>query len=460
MTKIPDNEQAVIGGIMLDDEAIREVADQLRPENFAEKAHAVIYEATLSLHREDKRIDPATVASKLRESKQLKAAGGEEYLANCLHAVPTSAHVKTYAENVLAASKRRQLQEVAKRIIATAKSGKDANESLDLAWKEIEALEASFGGSLQFQAPFDFEVAAAEQKKQGETMSFGFDKIDKLTGGLSAGSFNVVAAETSHGKTTFSINVAKNLIEAGETVVYASYEEGQLKVLKKFLRTYAGRVEKTDLTAAITGRKLPQGLPPSLIEARKTLEKTIKDGRLIITGDNFKVGQLAQNIRILAKKLKRPPVVFIDYIGLMPVAAKSAHYLGIKQNIVELMALAQKTGATIIAAAQRNRKEDVKLIDTIREAADIAFAAEVVLILELSNYEAKDGIKKMSCHVVKAREGETTGDNNPIRLALDGWGCRIFSDTTDCKSAKNTGNKPKSGTEQTEHRNRFRLYDR
>ena len=167
-------EASVLGSLLIDKEAIAEIAGFLRPEHFYKDSHSRIYKAMLSLYEEREPIDLVTVSDKLKKDKSLTKVGGANYLSELANKVPTAAHVEHYAKLVKDEYTKRELISTAGNITEMAfDEGKDISEILDTAERNI------FGLSQQHLQRVFIAIKDA--------LAESFDRLDELhksAGGL------------------------------------------------------------------------------------------------------------------------------------------------------------------------------------------------------------------------------------------------------------------------------------
>ncbi|RME97538.1 MAG: replicative DNA helicase, partial [Alphaproteobacteria bacterium] len=198
-----DAERAVLGGIMLDPDALERLEGTLQPEHFYVEANAKIFHAILDLAERGQPFDALTIKDQLDRRDELAACGGEAYLAELVGSVPTAANVKHYAEIVRERAVLRQLLSVCNRVAQDVyqETSREVNEHLDLAEKDILAVAESFNrsrpsfsrmGDLMVEAYNELEQRYA-QKKAVTGIPTGFDRLDEMTSGLQRGDLIIVA---------------------------------------------------------------------------------------------------------------------------------------------------------------------------------------------------------------------------------------------------------------------------
>lgn len=242
-----DAEEAVLGSLLVDPDAITRIVTTLTPDDFHWEPNVWIYGAILALHTDRQAIDFQTVCSRLDALRRLHDAGGPAYLTRLIARTPTSLHVEYYADVVRQASRRRQLIGVASEI---AKLGHDTTGELDAQLDKAEAL--LFGVTQRVKrgdlTPISVGVAEVfdhiESITSGEAaatgLTTGLSELDSLTGGLFGGDYIVVQAPPSVGKSAFLAGVARHTVERGKTVAVFSLEMSIRQWATRFMSGVSG----------------------------------------------------------------------------------------------------------------------------------------------------------------------------------------------------------------------------
>jgi replicative DNA helicase len=214
-----DAETSVLGAIMLDRDAIAEVAGFLRPEHFYDPANGLIYAAMLALFEERQPIDLVTLKEKLKEQKKLKEAGGVEYLSDLINRVPTAAHVEQYGRIVRDHAAKRALIKTAAQMTDSAfDESRPLREILDEAEQKLfaisqESLAKNFIPMKDILAQsFD---RLDDLQKRGTSgyrgIPTGFRDLDNLLAGMQDSNLLVLASRPGVGKTAISLNIALHI---------------------------------------------------------------------------------------------------------------------------------------------------------------------------------------------------------------------------------------------------------
>jgi len=415
-----DAERAVLGGIMLDPEALERLEGSLRPEHFYVGANSHIFHAILDLSSKGQPVDALTVKDHLERRDELAGSGGEAYLADLINAVPTSTNVRHYADIVRERSVLRDLLSVCSKVSREVydEAGRDVNEHLDLAEKNILAVAENFNrsrpafnkmGVLMVQTYKELEARYAE-KKAVTGVATGFDDLDVMMAGMQRGDLIVVAGRPSMGKTAFSMNVAQNAsIRADDTGVVAvfSLEMSAQQIAMRMLAVEA-RVDmqhlRTGSFSASDWSRLA-GASGSLAESAIFVDDT----------PSISVMEVRSKCRRLKREEKRLDLVVIDYLQLMSGRSDSERR---EQEISEitrsLKGLAKELDVPVIILSQLNRSLESRadkrpMMSDLRESGAIEQDADVIMFIyrdEVYNKKPEnEGIAEII--VAKQRNGPT-----------------------------------------------------
>ena len=219
-------EQAVLGAMLIDKEAIAKATEVLSADDFYREAHRVIFSAMLELYNKNEAVDMVTVTEILKRDNKLEDIGGIAYITSLANVVLTAANVKYHADIVAEKSVLRQLVRVSTEIAAM---GYEANEDVGtlLDTAESRILEISNRKKkTDFTAINDVLMDSVQsiesllQNKGGLTgLPAGFADLDKLTSGLHPSDFIILAARPSMGKTALALNIVQNVALRAHKVI-------------------------------------------------------------------------------------------------------------------------------------------------------------------------------------------------------------------------------------------------
>jgi replicative DNA helicase len=405
-------EQAIVGGILINNDALNQVVDILSGEDFYREAHALIYEGMLTLYNRDDPVDVITLSQVLKEKGALDKIGGTEYLASLAEATATSAGIIYHAEIVKDLSTRRNLIRQCSHISEVCfQPGNDTEDILDSAEQYIfEIAERKIDQNfLQLD-----EVVKNSFKKIETTtgsnitgISTGFTDFDNLTSGLQPSDFIIIAGRPSMGKTALALNIALNaaLVDKVGVAIF-SLEMSSLQLGIRLL----------GCDAMIDAWKLRKGA----LQDDDYLRLTDSANRLselpIYIDDSSGLSSL--EIKAKARRLKKKhniSLVIIDYLQLMQSKkAVESRQLEISEISRSLKALAKDLDIPVLAVSQLNRKVEDRpnkrpMLADLRESGAIEQDADLILFIyreELYN-RTEENKGRAELIVAKHRNGPT-----------------------------------------------------
>lgn len=401
----PEAESAVLGGILLNNEALALVQDVVRPEDFYVEANRRIYEAIETLSKATLPIDHVTLGNELKNRGDLEKIGGSLVLAKLTDSVATIANVEHYATIVKEKASVRRMIYAAQEITAKgfADYG-DAGEFLDSAESAIFKVAQKRTGSpyvhvAQVVKKTFAEIEAAAGHSGDVTgIPSGFNALDKKTAGFQNSDLIIIAGRPAMGKTSLALNMAVNgAKESGRPAVVFSLEMSKEQLVRRML-TSEGRVDATRMRA----NRLEKDDWPRLIQAANDLSQID-----VYLDDSAPMTPL--EIRSKCRRLKAEKdlaLVIIDYLQLMRSGGRKTDNR--EQEISEisrsLKSLAKELNVPVIALSQLNRGVESRpdkrpMMSDLRESGAIEQDADMILFVyrdEVYNKETdKEGIAEV-----------------------------------------------------------------
>lgn len=403
-------EQAVLGAILLENEALYTALEKVRPEDFYKQSHQKIFLAMVELAEEQEPIDLVTVTAKLSDKQELDQVGGVRYLTELANAVPTAANVDYYAEIVEEKALLRRLIRTATEIVSNGYSGADDVKQL-LSDAEQRVMEISNRkNSSGFTAVKDVLMEVFERveflfnNKGGETgIASGFTDLDKMTSGFQRSDLIIVAARPSVGKTAFALNIAQNVgVRTGEVVAIFSLEMGVTQLVQRMLCAESN----VDASKLRTGN-----LDPEDWEKLTMAIGTLSEAKIFID-DSPSI--TVMDIRSKCRRLKQEQglgMVVIDYLQLIQGRGKSGENR--QQEVSEisrtLKAIARELDVPVIALSQLSRgveqRQDKRpMMSDLRESGSIEQDADIVAFLYRDDYYNQESEKKNIIEIIIAKQ--------------------------------------------------------
>ena len=415
MPHSPEAEQAVLGSMLIDAECVKDVMDQLRPEDFYLRANREIFETIYSMFVYSKPIDGVTVAGEM-EKNGLYNDNTRSYLLQLMEITPTSANVMEYAKIVRDKALMRAVATAAGDITAMVQEGTgSAGDLLEAAEQKIYAIRrgrnaqsmVTIGVVLQDVMERLAELTAAGGEKV-PGLSTGFSAVDSKINGLNDSDLLLLAARPGMGKTSMALNVALSAAkESGKTVAIFSLEMSREQLVTRLIAT-EGLVENTRL---VTGN-LRESDWVKIAEAASALSRTdirIDDNPLLTVAD----------MNAKCRRLDNLGLVVIDYLQLMTSAGGKGYSGENRQQAVSdisrmLKIMAKELQVPVLCLSQLSRanekREDMRpMLSDLRESGAIEQDADIVMFLYRDDYYNEDSEKRniAECIIAKNRHGET-----------------------------------------------------
>jgi len=419
-------EQAVLGGLMLDEQAWDRVSDRITEEDFYRRDHRLIFRALYQLAAEGSPRDAITVSETLTRLGELDNAGGLVYLGELVRNTPSATNIAAYADIVRERSVLRQLIRISNEVSDTAfqPQGATAQDILDQAERKIFAIaeQQQKGGGPQLLKPLLGKaldrIDRLFQSNEAITgLSTGFSDLDDRTSGMQNGDLIIVAARPSMGKTTFSMNLVENaLMRTDKAVLVYSMEMPAEQIVMRMLSSL-GRIDQTRVRSG----KLEDDDWPRL-----TSTMTLLADRRLLVDDSPSLSP--NDVRTRARRVAREQggigLIMVDYLQLMRVPGMESNRVNeISEISRSLKALAKEMECPVIALSQLNRSLEQRpnkrpVMSDLRESGAIEQDADVIMFIyrdEVYNPESPD---KGTAEIIIGKQ--RNGPIGSIRLAFLG----------------------------------------
>ena len=420
LAKIPphdiDAEQAVLGSMLTDKDAVNAAIETLKEDAFYRDDNKVIYQAIVNLYSKSEPIDIITLKDELESMDKFEQVGGYEYLASLPDKVPTTANVQKYIKIVEEKSILRSLIKTANEIIELGYSPtEDVEDIMDGAEKKIFDIMQSknqkgYSPIKDVLVESFTKLEELYNRKQHITgVPTGFSELDYKTAGLHGSELILVAARPAMGKTAFALNIATNAALRGNApVAIFSLEMSKDQLVNRILCSEAmvdsnkvrtGKLEEDDWV------KLAGAIGP-LSESEIFIDDT--------------PGISVMEIRTKCRKLKMEKnigLVVIDYLQLVQGSNKrvGSREQEISEISRSLKILAKELNVPVIALSQLSRAVEQRpdhrpMLSDLRESGAIEQDADIVLFLYRDDYYNKESEKKDIAEVIIAKQrGGSTG---------------------------------------------------
>lgn len=408
-------EEAVLGSLLIDPDAIVEVASFLRPNAFYREQNKWIYQAILDLHEARDALDFITLADTLRKRSQLEDVGGEAYLISLLNAVPTSVNARSYGRIVEAAAVRRRMLTAASSI-ANLAYDEDENVNVILDRAEQALFSISEERTTRDLVPVR-DIARAyldrveELHARGDEMigvPSGFTDVDKMLGGLNKSDLLIVAARPGMGKTSLLLGMALHAgLRHGKRIAMFNLEMSGEQLVQRMIAAET-RIDSQRLRRG----QLYENEWPIFLEAVGRLSEM-----RVFIDDTPAVTPL--QLRTKCRRLYAEhglDLVMVDYLQLMQAEYTTNNRV---QEISEisrsLKGLARELDVPVVTASQlsravENRQEKRPQLSDLRDSGSIEQDADVVMFIyrdEYYNPDTTDRPNIAEISVAKHRNGPT-----------------------------------------------------
>ncbi len=396
-----DVEKALIGALLLSDDAVDQAIELLRPADFYKNAHQSIFSAVIQLRNGDTAVDIISLTEMLRTMDSLDQAGGPSYIASLTTDLPTAANVEYYAKIIRNNSFRRKLIAITSEL--TARAYDETEETLELiaeAEKQIFDIMDSSTLSVQY---LDAQTVVTETVNVIEKLYHaggdytgvptGFTELDQFTSGFQNSEYIVIGARPSVGKTALALTMAANMaVHKKIPVGFFTLEMSGKSLMQRLLASEA-RIDSSRLRNGMLKHSDFSKLTEAagrLYEAPLYIEDT----------PNIKLLDMRAQARRM-KKNENIRILFIDYIGL--IEAENRGTIPRHEQVAEisrsLKSLARELDIPVVALSQVGRQSEGKepTLADLRESGSIEQDADVVMFI----HKRRDSDKELD-HNVKA----------------------------------------------------------
>lgn len=388
-------EEAVLGALMLEKDALTSVIDILKVESFYKEAHKVIFQAILDLFTESQPIDLLTVTTQLRKNGALEVAGGAFYITELTSKVASAANIEFHARIITEQSIKRELIRISSPI------QKDAFEDTTDVFELLDAMEQSLFeiseknirknyatmSSIMRDAIAELEVR--KNQKDGLTgVPSGFTALDRVTSGWQKSDLVVIAARPAMGKTAFVLSVLRNAaVDHNRPVAIFSLEMSSVQLVNRLISS----------EAELDSDKIKKGTLADH-EWAQLVHKTAKLSKAPLFVDDTPALSILE-LRAKCRKLKAQhdiQLVVVDYLQLMSGDSKGGFGGNREQEIASisraLKKIAKELSIPVIALSQLSRAVETRggdkrpQLSDLRESGAIEQDADMVMFLYRPEY--------------------------------------------------------------------------
>jgi replicative DNA helicase len=377
-------EEAVLGSILIDRDAIVKVAPFLKPEDFYREKNGWIFAAVLDLYDRHEPADFITLCNELERRAQLEDVGGREYISSLLNAVPTAVHAEYYGHIVERCATLRRLIAAAGGIAAIGyQDSIEADEAIDqseqLLFQVAERRQTKDFVALKEALHTYGEQLDALYAQKGHVVGVptGFSDLDSILGGLRKNDFIVLAARPSAGKTALGLSIAASAAKSGVPVGIFSLEMSAEQLVQRLVAMEA-RVDAHRLSTGYFGEEDW----PIISQAMAILSE------LPIYIDDS-ASSTVMELRSKARRLKAEQdigLIVIDYLQLMQGRGLENRVQEVSEISRALKGLARELAIPVLTISQlsravESRTDHMPILSDLRESGSIEQDADVVIFI-------------------------------------------------------------------------------
>lgn len=394
--KIPpqnvDAEMSLLGAVLIDEETLADITEHVKPHDFYDKRHAVIYDAILRLYEKNKPVDLLTLTDELKRKKELDEIGGSAYLTELTNYVPTAAHAESYAEIVAQKAVRRRLIKASGEISELGYDEQTSTQEL-LQQAEAELFSVSDQSlkqdlvSLESILTDSFDRIEELHRNKGSLRGVrtGYRDLDNMTAGLQRSDLIILAARPAMGKTTLVTNLAYNVATiAKQPVLFFSLEMSKEQLVDRMLADASG----VDSWNIRTGNLSDDDFS-KLSEAMGEMAEAP-----IYIDDTPGVSVLEMRTKARRAAHEQPlGLIIVDYLQLMQGSGRDNgnRVQEVSEISRGLKLLARELDVPVIALSQlsrsvESRSPQVPQLADLRESGSIEQDADIVMFIYREAY--------------------------------------------------------------------------
>ncbi len=387
---IKEIEEALLGALIIDEEAILKVVDFLKPDDFTLHEHRIIYQTMFELFEKRTGIDMLTLINKLQEKKVLEEIGGQEKIVNLIHKAPTLTNITSYARIIKTNKARLELLDLSQKIRELVENTNYEAEKL------IDEVEKNIFKIADRVYPYEFTPLASildENLKRIEDLQTGriirgiptgFSKLDEYLGGFQKSDLIILASRPSQGKTALALSIARYVaVREKIPVGIFSLEMSKDQIVDRLIAAEAG----VSLWKLRTGKLTNEGDVDELSLIYEAVERLKKSPIFIDDTPSLTSLQIRTMTRKLKHEIGELGLVIIDYLQLVK---GTRNYESRVQEVTEisksLKELARELQVPVLAISQLSRAPEQRVssipkLSDLRESGSLEQDADVVIFI-------------------------------------------------------------------------------
>jgi replicative DNA helicase len=417
--KIPpqnlDAEMSLLGAVLIDEETLADISEHVKPKDFYDKRHGLIYDAMMRLFEKHKPVDLLTLTEELKKKNDIETIGGSAYLTELTNYVPTAAHAEAYAELVEQKAIRRRLIKASAEISEMGFDEETSTAQL-LEAAEAELFSVSDQSLKQDLVPLEsiltesFDRLEELHRNKGSLRGVrtGYRDLDNMTAGLQRSDLIILAARPAMGKTTLVTNLAYNVATiAKQPVLFFSLEMSKEQLVDRMLSDASG----VDSWNIRTGNLSDDDFS-KLSDAMGEMAEAP-----IFIDDTPGVSVLEMRTKARRAAHEQPlGLIIIDYLQLMQGSGRDNgnRVQEVSEISRGLKLLARELNVPVIALSQlsrsvESRSPQIPQLADLRESGSIEQDADIVMFIYREEYYNPDTDRKQITDLIiaKHRNGPT-----------------------------------------------------
>ena len=417
----PDAERSVLGAALLSKDALFDVVEAVRPEDFYDPNHKEIFSVIYELSKKNAPVDALTVSEELDKRGSLEMVGGRSYVAGLSSTTPTTANAAEYADIVAEKASIRRLIEKADEIVAKGyDKSLSATQLLDYAENGIFEISQSRqkGAYIPLKDVLLSNIDAIDKASKLEGgltgVTTGFKDLDAKTSGLQKSDLIILAARPAMGKTAFALSLALNAaVKGGASVMIFSMEMAKEQLGQRLLSMES----KVEMQKLKTGRleRLDWDDVNSALEVLSGAQIFIDDTA------GISIMEMKSKCRRL-KAEKKLDLIIIDYLQLMNPEGRSLDSRTQEISVISrnLKLLARELDCPVIVLSQLSRNPEQRtdhrpMLSDLRDSGSIEQDADIVIFLYRDEYYNENTDVPGECEVIIAKQ--RSGPTGTVKVA-------------------------------------------
>ena len=399
-------EKALLGSILLTPTSLLEVVERIKPEHFVDKKHRLIWEGIFKLYNENIEIDPLSLQTKMKTERTFGLIG-KDYLNELVNLVPTSTHIKSYAEMVVSLAMRRQILGLCEELKKKTGDKRTTVKSLvEFVEEKIMALaDLRIGNATIALEAIAKELYAKIEDRDGlRGIESGFTLLDKWCQGWRPSDYIIIGARPGVGKTGFVLNLAANAAKSGKNVLIYSLEMSNEQLVDRI----AGSETRFSIWQIRGGNIAKDKIEEFKTKAAEMMKLPI----FLNDTSDFSISEIKADAKKMMAKIQ-VDMIIVDYLQLIRQPPTGSRYENTTTISRALKVLAGELNIPVIVASQLNRVENEynPKISELRDSGAIEQDADAIILMSplkpKKGQQTRMSTQIVNLNVAKQRHGQS-----------------------------------------------------